>query len=46
MFAMRPRRRPPPPPDPLDGELFLYVLLATAIVAVIALFLRYWRTEG
>jgi ABC-2 type transport system permease protein len=46
-FIMRPRRRPPPlPPDPLDGELFLYMLLGTAIIAMIALFLRYWRTEG
>ena len=46
-FAMRPRRRPPPPPpDPLDGELFLYVLLGTCILAVIALVLRYRRNEA
>jgi hypothetical protein len=47
IFAGRPRRRPPPAlPDPLEGEIFLYVLIATGLVATAALLLRYRRTEG
>ena len=41
----RGRRPPEPPPTPLDGELYLYVILATIAVGLVILLLRYRKAE-